>query len=188
MNVKDYFKKEFNKHKELTRRFLINNAGDISENQIDNELRRQLKAGLIEKVSPGNYKVIPVELSEDQIQVDQATIDKHMNKANKQAKRITKKHKLYVRDTSGILRRLDKLSPELYSEIILLFLRGDGEKVYSILNKGISTKDLKPIPMAIPLKLKVAFEALQKALKNPLKKITVSYNGSYQPLVRMGMI
>lgn len=139
------------------------------------------------------------DLTEEQISKDEKIIKeyaptpeellKERKAVEKRVRRITKKHKLYVRSANGSLRRLDKLSPDIYGRIILLFLKGDGEQRYSKINKDVKTWQ-KLIPIAMPMlpEDNLKFRKLHKELGlvgSGIKEIVVSYNGSWKPLVRI---
>ena len=105
----------------------------------------------------------------------------------KRIKLIKRKHKLYVRSSDLSVRRLDKISQDLYDLVIVEFLKGDGEKRYSMLNADVKHwGDYKPIQMTLEKKFHQQLFSLNKALGN-LKgaSITVSYNGSWKPLARL---
>jgi len=113
---------------------------------------------------------------------------KELKKVVKSVRVVRKNHKLYVREQGGTLRRLDKISFALYAEVITLFFKGEGEKLYAKKNKDADhwTK-LKPIFMPLDKdKFSNDFNYLKKQLKRPhAKSITVYYNGSWKPLVSM---
>jgi hypothetical protein len=139
------------------------------------------------------------ELSQDQILDDKKLLNEHeaptekeieaqANIVKKRIKKINRNHKLYVRDLKGGLRRLDKISLDIYGRIIILFLKGDGEKRYSLLNTDVKSWDqLKPLQMPLDKVDAIEFMKLQKALGTKSKSIVVSYNGSWKPLVNLYM-
>jgi len=188
MKIAEYFEHKFKLKNEITRKDLIGTKQTaFTASQIDTEIKRQMKAGTIERVSKGVYKRI-VDISIEQQALDAKEIAKHIKRSQKRAKRITRKHKLYVRGWNDEIRRLDKISPEIYGQIILLFLQGKGEDRYALLNKGTEHwSDLKGISMPLDLKDEGLFKKLQKVLKDTSKRITVYYNGSWKPLVEVHM-
>lgn len=103
---------------------------------------------------------------------------------------ITKKNKLYFRTEKDVIRRLDKVAPQLYGLILSGFITGDLDKQYKELNKNVASwKEFKPINLIVPEDHKISFGLLQYAI-NPVKKtkiITISHNGSWRPLVRLKM-
>lgn len=103
---------------------------------------------------------------------------------------ITKKNKLYFRDKNEVIRRLDKVAPQIYIYIITQFLKGEAEKEYQELNKGVTSwKGFKPIEMTLPEDHKMSFNILANVVntfKKP-KSIVISHNGSWRPLVNLRM-
>jgi hypothetical protein len=107
---------------------------------------------------------------------------------------VTKKHKLYVRDHKGVLRNLYKTAPGTYLEVILAFIEGDSNKVYSVLNKEAKVrKDFKPVPVRIDEVYRDEFKKLLREVHGAdtydfkKGKIVVSYNGSWQPLAELSL-
>lgn len=105
----------------------------------------------------------------------------------KRIKLIKRKHKLYVRASDLSIRRLDKISQDLYDLVIIEFLKGDGEKRYGMLNADVKHwGDYKPIQMTLRKKFHQQLFTLNKALGNfQYDSVVVSYNGSWKPLARL---
>lgn len=105
-------------------------------------------------------------------------------KSRRLMKRIRRGRKLYFRDVNGSIRRLDKVSVNIYDSIIVNFLMGDAEKRYQKLNKDKKTwQELKPIHLGILKQFRTDFA---KVVKLAGKKMpTIFYNGSWKPLAQI---
>lgn len=93
---------------------------------------------------------------------------------------IKKKHKLYLRDAKGAIRRLDKLSISIYGFIINQFYEGGAEKRYSAMNKGVKLfSKYLPIQMIIPRTFQNDFKILKQAVSKDkkLNVIEITING-----------
>lgn len=105
-------------------------------------------------------------------------------KSRRLMKRIRRDRKLYFRDSNGSIRRLDKVSTNLYDSIIVNFLMGDAEKKYAKLNKDVKHwQDLKPIALSVLKRFKDELKQVQKLTEQKFPKIY--YNGSWKPLVEL---
>lgn len=104
--------------------------------------------------------------------------------------KITKKHKLYFRTSNQSIRRLDKTVPQIYMFILNAFTGGDAEKRYSEKNKDVSHwSNYRSITLELPEDHEISFGILQNAV-DPImkkKKIEISYNGTWRPLVMLEM-
>lgn len=99
---------------------------------------------------------------------------------------ITKKHKLYFVTDGGQFRRLDKAAPQLFIYILKAFSEGGREKEYQEKNKDVKKwNEYQPIRMSLPEDHQTSFKILQQAIGGHprLKNITISYNGTWRPLV-----
>jgi len=96
---------------------------------------------------------------------------------------ITKKHKLYFRDhRNNSIKRLDKVSKKVYLHILNEFLANGADKAWAKLNDKVTTwEKLKPLPMQLPQELKEDFDKILGSRE----RITISYNGSWRPLVEL---
>lgn len=99
---------------------------------------------------------------------------------------IIKKHKLYIRDKkSQSLRRLDKAFPELYVRLLEYFLVEGGNKQYAEYNKDVKLwKEWRPIDYFLT-DPDISVKFVKLFGKKPL---TVSYDGSWRPLVTVNPI
>lgn len=107
-------------------------------------------------------------------------------KSRRMMKRIRRDRKLYFRDSNGSIRRLDKISLNIYDSIIVNFLMGDSEGKYQKLNKDVKHwKDIKPLPLVLLKRFRNEFSTLQKVVGQSKNAITIYYNGSWKPLVAL---
>jgi len=143
-------------------------------------------------------QVAPV--GEDQVQLlteKQAAIKKELEEkltaerihklkqVKKRVKMIHKKNKLFFRDKSGSLRRVDKISQNLFDLVMVKFIQQDGESLYSHLKKGVKAwQNLKPIIQEIDRQYQSDFEKVLKETDESTA-FTVYYNGSWKPLSRL---
>lgn len=107
-------------------------------------------------------------------------------KSRRLMKRIRRSRKLYFRDKNGSIRRLDKISENVYDSIIVNFLMGDSEKKYQELNSKVKHwQEIKPLPLVLLKRFRNDFVKVQKLSGQTKNAITIYYNGSWKPLVSL---
>lgn len=196
-----------NSNENFTREDLIGLGYSMST--IDTYRRKLAGGGFITTEKDGSYKrvkLIPEDYSTTRLNRDyenrnntikEPELSKEkmeeiakieLNKIKRNIKKIKRNHKLYFRQSNGILRRLDKVSRTLYDLIIVSFLQGSSSKLYELLNKKVKKWDeYKAIPISVPLVHKLEFKKLQKIQGGGSERITISYNGSWKPLVDLSL-
>lgn len=95
--------------------------------------------------------------------------------------KLTKKHKLFIVDSKGTARRLDKINKLLYFGVIREFTQGTAAKQYADKNKDANRfKGPEPIEIKLNDILKAEMKKITDA-----KTLLITYNGTWQPLVRL---
>lgn len=97
--------------------------------------------------------------------------------------RILKNHKMYVRTNpkSDSVRNLAKLSAALYVFIYERFQQETTQKQYNLLNKEVKHwKDWQPLAIQLSEELTKELDRITKK-----KELTIYYNGSWRPLVKL---
>lgn len=94
---------------------------------------------------------------------------------------MSKKHKLYYREKSDVLKNLKKASPVLYVFAIDYMINQGGNAEYAEKNKDVkSWQKFKPVETYVPNSLKTEFTRICKETE-----LVLSYNGSWRPLLKL---
>lgn len=192
MTTKEFILKGSLHLKEIKRAELLK-SDEYSKSQIDKALKALVKDGLLVREKPGVYgytKELEVAqtFTKEEIERQAKARDEMEAIVKKKLKKIFRKHKMYVRGRNGMLRRLDRLSPNIYETVLVAFMHGGASKRYEVVNKNVKHwKDWQPISLELEVKFKDEFNNILKKVLGfeKVKNFTVYYNGSWKPLVQL---
>ena len=138
------------------------------------------------------YQILPIGAEERKTEIKKE-VSRRLNpeqierlkRVNKRVAKIRKRNKLYFRDKGDSLRRLDKLSLNLFDLIMVNFIQQDGEALYAKLNReAYHYTAWKPIEQIIDIQYEADFAKLVKAASK--NQPVIYYNNvSLKPLVRL---